>query len=170
MEKKKIEEITVGLLHKYGFKQGTDTYVDIVMLAKSLGFKVGESGKLPHLDDGFIAVSKDKQDLIIGVNNARSFEEKRFIVAHELAHYFLHYSNANLEVAVMHREHIKGKGADENDADYFAACILMPQESFKKQYQILLDGNLDAYTIIDKLQEIFKTPRESVERRIKEVC
>lgn len=57
---------------------------------------------------------------------------------------------------------------EKNDADYLAACLLMPRKSFKKQYEDLsrLKGCVD---IITELQRKFCTSRESIERRILEV-
>ena len=63
-----------------------------------------------------------------------------------------------------------GKDEQENEADYFAACILMPQHSFVRHYNQLKERGLGIVDIIDNLQAIFKTPRESVKRRIDEVC
>ena len=170
MEKQIIAKKAEELLTKFGYDNNADTYIDISKLAISVGFRVGESKQLHFKEDGFISVSKDKKKLLIGVNNDRTIEEKRFIVAHELAHYYLHYIDSNLEDAVMHREHIKGKNGDENDADYFAACILMPEKSFVNQYKKLKDKKYELSDIIDCLQSIFKTPRESIKRRIEEVC
>ena len=113
---------------------------------------------------------KIKKKLLIGVNNDRAFEEKRFIVAHELAHYFLHYKNSNTCDAIMHREHVKGKNEQENDADYFAACILMPTKSFSKLYHGLRAKEHPQTEIVDYLQIVFRTPRESIKRRIEEIA
>lgn len=169
MERKKIVQEVERLLTKYGYGSQSNKYVDVSKLAMSVGFKVGESKKLSFKDDGFMFVSKDRKKLIIGVNYDRTVEEKRFIVAHELAHYYLHYINSNMVETIMHREHIKGKDENENDADYFAACILMPHEIFKKQYEQLIDNGYDRADVIDRLQVIFKAPRESIKRRIEEV-
>ena len=172
MEKKKIEDITISLLEEFRLQNNTPSpYVDIVSLAKFFGFTVGESKKLSDKENGFIAISKDKQELLIGVNYYRTWEEKRFIIAHELAHYFLDYKNTKLHksVFVMHSENVKGKNTIENDADFFAACILMPRAEFESAY-IKIKDNSTYDDLVDKLEEIFRTPRESVERRIKELC
>ena len=170
MEKHLIAEKANKLLTQFGYNSDYDTCIDITRLATSVGFRVGESSRLHFKDDGFISVSRDKKNLIIGVNNDRTIEEKRFIVAHELAHYFLHCVDSDLKDTIMHREHIKGKNEDENDADYFAACILMPEKSFVRQYKKLKEEQSDFSDIIDCLQAIYKTPRESIKRRIEEVC
>lgn len=170
MDKQTIEKIVNDLLVQSGYNDGIDAYVDIAKLARFAGFRVGETSLLPFKDDGFISISKDKKKKIIGVNNDRAFEEKRFIVAHELAHYFLHYKDSYCGDAIMHREHVKGKNAQENDADYFAACILMPKESFSKLYHGLCAKKHTQTQIIDYLQIVFRTPRESIKRRIEEIA
>ncbi len=161
MEKIEIAKQAEELLSKFGYNAESITYVDITKLATSAGFRVGESKKLPFIRDGFM----DRDNLIIGVNFDRTMEEKRFIVAHELAHYYL-----ETQGTVRHRDHVKGKDERENEADYFAACILMPQRSFVKHYTQLKERGLGTADIIDTLQAVFKTPRESIIRRIGEVC
>ena len=168
MEKKKIEEKVERNLEELGYVLGEDMYVDAVKLLCKHGFIVGESDILSSNDDGFIYVSPEEDIKIIGVNDNRSKEEKRFILMHELGHYQLsHKKDGRI---YMHREHERGRNQIENDADYFAACILMPEKSFKNQYDYLVRLNTPYENILIALQDIFKTPIESIERRIKEVC
>lgn len=167
LEKRNIEKKASELLKRYGYIDGQDKYIDSVKIARSLGFIVGESKKLPDQEDGFIFVHPDNDLKIIAVNNNRSSEDKRFIVAHEIGHFILH--NKSLDEQFMLREHIKGKNSDENDADYFAACLLMPYNSFKEEASILRNIGYDEYEIISKLQAIFHTNQESIKRRLEEV-
>lgn len=167
MEKQIIQEKANTILANYKY-DNQEGYFDIVKFAIKEGFEVGESKHLLDTDDGFIYISKNPEARIIGVNYNRTKEEKRFIVAHELSHYYLHYDE-NQEGVFMRREHIKGKNEKENDADFLAACILMPQKNFISKYNKLQKEKLDAFDIIDYLQAIYKTPRESIIRRIEEV-
>lgn len=167
MEKANIEKRAAKVLNAFGYKDGKDIYVDSVRLARFFGFEVEEKDSLPAVEDGSITVSADCEEKNIVVNNVRSIEFKRFIIIHELAHYLLHYTGE--EKMFMHRENTKGKSLEENDADYLAACILMPAKSFKKQYD-LLKQEYGRGEIIMALQRRFCTPAESIERRIDEVC
>lgn len=167
MEKKKIEQRADKVLAAYQYIDGEDVYVDAVRLARFFGFEVDEAADLPATEDGCITVSKDATERSIVVNDTRSVESKRFIIVHELAHYLLHYMGSG--EFFKHRESIKGKNLEENDADYLAACLLMPAKSFKRQYDLLKKGRTPQRTI-DELQAKFRTPRESIERRIEEVC
>ena len=95
-------------------------------------------------------------------------ESKRFIIAHELSHYFLHYKPQQAEPMFMHRENIKGKNEEENDADYFAACLLMPDKMFASDYHDLTHAyGADVAAI--KLQRKYRVPMASVKRRIVEI-
>ena len=166
MDRKKIEERADKILNAYNYNDGADDYVDAVRLACHFGFAVNETDKMQAQEDGCITVT-DKGEMNIIVNNNRNFESKRFIITHELSHYFLHYQNT--DNFFMHRENIKGKDLEENDADYLAACLLMPKKSFRVAYGII-KGKYSNEKIAVELQKIFRTPLESIERRIKEIC
>lgn len=167
MEVKKIEQRAERVLAAFGYKDGEDLYVDAVRLSMFFGFVVDEKD-MPANEDGCVSVSENQEDKSIEVNTNRSIETKRFIITHELAHYLMHYSGENH--FFMHRENTKGKNLEENDADYLAACLLMPAKSFKKEFERLKGNKYTQSEIIRALQETFRTPRESIERRIIEVC
>lgn len=165
MEKHTIEKRADRVLQAFGYQDGQDVYVDAVQLARFFGFHVEEKDNLPAADDGSVSVSKDGTERFIVVNDFRNIESKRFIIVHELAHYLLHYTGS--QELFMHRENTKGKNEEENDADYLAACLLMPKESFYKQYQALNKAGLPVDLV---LQQKFRTPIESIRRRVDEVC
>lgn len=174
MEKKQIETQVATLLTEYGYNFDKDDYVNIVDFVQHLGFVVGNA-KLDDSEDGFLAIqtsdmAKDGDgtcnDKIIGVNAKRSLDWKRFIIAHEFAHSVLHYKTGEI---YLHRENKKGKDAEENDADFFAAALLMPKESFKRLYAKFKSDGLNDTAIYLQLASIFKVPFDSVPRRISEV-
>lgn len=166
MEKKMIEQRAEKTLAAFKYNDGEDIYVDAVRLARFFGFDVEENANLPATEDGSITVSEDGKERCIVVNDSRSLEYKRFVITHELSHYLLHYMGAGR--FFKHRENTKGKNLEENDADYLAACLLMPQKSFKAQFDSI--KGKDTQNKISELQSRFRTPRESIERRIEEVC
>lgn len=162
MERDKIEVQVKSVLDQLGYDDVTDSYVDIVSLVKKYGFLVGNA-ELDDNEDGFLIISGDQK--IIGVNKSRSLDLKRFVIAHEFAHSVLHYERGQV---FLHREHKKGKGNDENDADYFAAALLMPKTAFLREYNRLKDQGVESKLICFQLSSLFKTPIESVIRRIEE--
>lgn len=172
MEKEIIEKQVTELLNQYGYSMETDTYVDIIDFTKKLGFVVG-TADLKSSEDGFIIIQPSKEsslssrhDRIIGVNSNLSLDAKRFVIAHEFAHSVLHYQQG---VAYLHRENKKGKDEKENDADYFAAALLMPRETFKKKYDELTESGLNENAVCIQLSSTFGVPLESASRRISEV-
>ena len=100
-----------------------DRSVDVIHIAKNLGFLVGNA-ILNDEDDGFIVVEEGKDEImgiktdkLIGVNSDRPLEWKRFIIAHELGHYVLHYKEKNLTGLYAHRDHKRGHNELENEAE-----------------------------------------------------
>ena len=83
-----------------------------------------------------------------------------------ISHYLLYYTKSS--ETLKHRESIKGKDLEENDADYMAACFLMPEKGFRQQYESAVKrGDLD---IVSTLQSVILMPEESIRRMIQEVC
>lgn len=172
MEKTVIEQKTEELLKQVNY---TDGEVDVIAVAKSLGFVVGNA-VLEDDMDGFVIVQagkneilKIKTDKLIGVNSSRDLGFKRFIIAHEIAHYILHYSSESVNGMYAHRDHRKGRSDKENDADYFAANLLMPKDAFKKKYNELKDKELQLNDMLLLLASYFSVPLESAKRRIQEI-
>lgn len=179
-----IEAQVHGLLEQSGYfmrGENESPYVDIVDFVQKLGFVVG-TAELPDDEDGFLmirpvkmisaenddnfALDRIPHERIIGVNSKRPLEWKRFIIAHEFAHSILHYQQGQV---YLHRENKKGKDAQENEADYFAAALLMPRETFKREYQRLKDSGLNENAVCFQLSSIFNVQAESVSRRIEEI-
>lgn len=172
MKNTQIEKIANEILSKT--KLNNSAPLDIMSLAKQLDFVVGNA-KLSDNDDGFILVDRNKRSVlgqdsnkVIGVKACLSVEWKRFTIAHELGHYFLHFPD-NEYGLLAHREHRKGKGKEENEADYFAACLLLPRDKFIDLYNKVSNTTNDAKVIISILASSFMVTHEMAERRIKEL-
>lgn len=81
-------------------------------------------------DDGFY----------IHMNTARGNREEsprgRFTLAHELGHYFIDNHRIGLQKGLLHPHGSISHGSSnhkiEREADYFASCLLMPEERFVK--------------------------------------
>jgi Zn-dependent peptidase ImmA (M78 family) len=106
--------------------------LDIVGLAKELELTVKESLELPDKVSGFI--KKIHDTVLICVNERHSLNRKRFTVAHELGHYFLH--NERLDEGIVDGIDILYRDGTldeiEKQANEFAANILMPEIEFRK--------------------------------------
>lgn len=165
MDKKAIEKQVSVLLEKFNYHPEKDDYLDIVAFVRSLGFVVGNAS-LAEDEDGFLAMRPENDVNIIGVNESLSLEWKRFIIAHEFAHSVLHYEG---QPVYLHRDHKKGRNSAENDADYFAAALLMPKDSFKRIHDELKAAGLSENALAMQLASTYKVTMPMASRRIDEV-
>lgn len=115
-------------------------YVDPRVACEALGIQYCE---YPEFDNRFaqagevVAGVLDRQRGVIAVATNASPASIRFTAAHEIGHWVLHPN------AVMHRDRpIKtnfrnptGRPKIEREADYFAACFLMPWKSVVNEFQ-----------------------------------
>ena len=173
--KREIEERVMKLFQDVGYNYTKQKTIDIIHIVKQLGFKVG-SVLLEKDEDGFVIVQEGrnsilgiKTDKLIGVNANRELKWKRFIIAHELGHYVLHYDKTKHARIFAQREHVKGKGPIENEADFFAANILMPRDSFIVEYEKLEKDKLSTTQKIKELSDVFTVTDLMVSRRIEEL-
>lgn len=81
----------------------------------------------------------------------------RFSIAHELGHYFIDNHRVGLKKGLLSPHPSKNNENThfriESEADYFASCLLMPEERFKK---FVLRKKFD-FSIIKALSELFHT-------------
>lgn len=111
-------DLTKFLITKYSFRVGAqdfDTNTTGILL-------IDDDNYIPGTDTHrLISVNRD-----LGVNDEYVYYlKKRFIVAHEFAHFILH---KNEYVQFAHRDIDKKDSPEEREADYFARCLLMPQK------------------------------------------
>ena len=173
MEKTRIEQKANEILNQYNID--AENGVDIVELCKRIGFSIFLINNMKETDDGFIIVNNDVDALpgfetnkIIAINAKRSYEEKRFIIAHELGHYVLRRQGQNI---IASRENRHGRSSDENDVDFFAACVLMPKDSFVARYNEYKSAKEHFENVLDiagRLAKHFGVPMRSAARRMEE--
>lgn len=132
--------------------------VNVEQIAKnneiSIEYMEFKSNKL----DGLLVFYSGKSKIFLNSNIVKnsSYYRTRFTIAHELGHYFID----------EHRQHIIDKGSIfseteyqssdemEKEADFFASCLLMPDEEFKSHC-------LEPFSpkLIFDLSEIFNVSR-----------
>lgn len=72
-------------------------------------------------------------DFVIFLPHVTSSRRDRFTVAHELGHYFLHYLHPEVEEPASFGRGLRNDL--ETQANVFASSLLMPAESFRRQYK-----------------------------------
>ena len=178
MRKEEIENRAQEALKKYKAENPDEKNpgIDVVIMARNEGFHVVEA-QFKDETDGIILVDTHAEQLLgkktnklIIVSKDRTRAFKRFIIAHELGHYFMNQremDDGRILVAARDAKHGRSKAEDE--FDYFAACILMPKDSFAQIAFGMKEVGMDMNTISEYLADTFVVPVESAERRLKEV-
>lgn len=130
-----IEELTYQILFSYDMLVPP---VDVIKIAKENNIEIFE-GDLSGSDEpisGAIRYNKQKNKFEILINKDDSIQQKRFTIAHELGHYYLHKSileSETIHVDMMFKGH--SKEFNEKDADYFASALLMNKIALSKYYK-----------------------------------
>lgn len=109
--------------------------------------------RAPSKDFSGLLIRKDGHALI-GVNSNEAPVRQRFTIAHELAHFYLH---PNQDAFVDYRNHKDGKRTNkEQQADMFAAALLMPRKNLEKDFRNIAKGlnNEEICSILSRRYEV----------------
>lgn len=125
-----------AVLHDYYGSAPITLPVDILGIAKKHGISVIRSGfSGDHANDLFGFIEKEGDSIRIVLNDSNAPTRRRFTAAHELAHYFLHHTGADLQFLDM-RSTVQNHR--ESQANKFAAELLMPEDMVRAEYDALL--------------------------------
>lgn len=151
--------------------------IDIVKLAVKNGFTVYPLKETANVD-GLIVVNNRDESIdknipyskVIAFKSSLTEEQNRFIIAHELGHYYLHnkYEEIHLYAKAYHLGPAKND-QEEIEADFFAANLLVPEETFKKQYESHDCSLKDSLIVREKLAHFFGVSTLCINKRIKEI-
>ena len=131
-------------------KAGLDiTPVPVEQVAAHLGIRIelADLGK----DCSAVLVRNGKR-AVIGVNEAQHSNRRRFSIAHEIAHFWLHegdtYVDKGYRVNFRDLESGSGTKLEEMEANAFAAALLMPakrvRDAFRQQpFELTGDDSLE---------------------------
>lgn len=151
----KIEELTHNILVQYDMLK---IPVDVVKIANSIGIEVYETN-LKNEISGAIKYDKDEKIFSILINKINSDKRKRFTIAHELGHYFLHKNileNDELHIDILYRN--IDTDLEEKDVNYFAGALLMNR--------MLLENVKNKINSISELAEIFDVSESEMTVRL----
>ncbi len=145
IRRRRIETIAQMLLNESNV---TEAPVPVSQIARAKGARI----YLNSLDgdlSGFLY--RDTSQAVIGVNTSHSPTRQNFTLAHELGHLLFHDQeqlHVDHEFRVRLRNDVSSQGIDEaeQEANFFAASLLMPREFIERdlastEYVDLLDDD-----------------------------
>jgi Zn-dependent peptidase ImmA (M78 family) len=168
MSRKKIKLLVDAIIRQYGLA----IPVDVEKLALAIGAEIRKDDFDGSLS-GFAFQKRGSK--FIGVNSSEGEQRQRFTIAHELGHLFLHkQSSVSYDTGMMLlRDSHSSDGTDfkEIEANRFAAELLMPEESIRKDLasegQIDLVGDSDAAKqLISKLADKYNVSPTAMSVRL----
>lgn len=129
--------------------------VDIAALIEFKGIEVRTvEFKNPDISGAF-----QRTPPTIFLSASDSYDRTSFTAAHELGHYILH-EDSNLEMLL--RRDVGSFGGPlperEQEANWFAAALLMPRAPVKKLWRVLADS--------EEMARIFRVPRSTMYYRL----
>lgn len=136
------------LIRRYGI-------IDLFSECKKAGYKLiryplGEEGIL-----GF--VKRQDDDIIIFTNSSARLAREIFTLAHEIGHAILHMQDASSFIDSTRTLNDWERDIMEKEANYFAACLLMPADEVNKFMDLELTSaeaeNLTAVSIAKIMSE-----------------
>ena len=118
----------------------------------ALGGRVEESMDIDNMSDG--SIRKQDKGFIIYVSPFQSSERKKFTIAHELGHLFLHMGyriDSELWDGQKNATYYRaGDSLMEYQANEFAAALLMPKKAYKEIMDKCTVGNkVETYKVAE---------------------
>ena len=169
-EMQEMESMIADFLERMEIRR--DLPIDIFKVAADLGFDV-RGAEFENQLEGLVIINEnlDKIDgfdsnKVIAYNCFKDIHTKKFIVAHELAHYISEKTAAyNRKIVVAAREHGEdySENCNEQKMDYIAASLLIPRDDLRR----FLESHQEK-SILD-VAERYNVSEKMAERRMAEV-
>ncbi|WP_371380382.1 ImmA/IrrE family metallo-endopeptidase [Sporomusa aerivorans] len=142
---------------------------NVFEVAEKLGYRVI---RYPIGEDSFLGFSmiRDAEGIIFS-NSSTILSREIFTVAHEIGHHKLHLSEQEGKT-IIKDETLTGHTEEEIEANYFAACLLMPREKVDKFIRFELhDKPVEKWNGLDiaRIQTAFSVSYDMALIRLKEL-
>ena len=132
---------------------------------------------MPKETSGFILVNEKSNILgieaqkLIAINSmlqkeTNFMQRSRFVIAHEYAHSVLHKREG---IVFAHRSTAKKMSKQEQEADYFARCLLMPERLIIPMMKDNDFKQLTPNTKISYISKVFNVTPKKAKKRLKEL-
>lgn len=138
--------------------------IDLEKLIRVLGGRLELQDQLDGNMEAMIRKFNDSFEIILDKNKPQS--RRRFSIAHEIGHLFLHMGflidadkweqSSDFKDSVYYRF---GYSAEEKEANEFAAALLMPEKEFR---EIARQNETNNQVAINPIADYFDVSREAV--------
>lgn len=164
IRRKMIQKIVDGILEDAGVNQPP---VPVEKIAKANSLKLQKTEVTGSDISGFIFRSGGRA--VIGINSANADVRQRFTIAHELGHYFIH-SQGTDEVhidrgfGIRFRDERSSQGVDieEQEANFFAAELLMPRQFIKHDLEKVKQIDLEQSEMLTRLSKTYEVSSQAL--------
>ena len=147
--------------------------VNIEQMIRDSGLQLEKSAEL---QEGIAGELRKNQDdtYTVSVNSQDHYYRRRFTMAHELGHYYLHRSliGDGVDDSVKYRSTVGGNFYNTNiaqkherEANFFAAFVLMPEELLKESVDALSGQPIDT-SVIREMAIKFQVSPEAMKIRL----
>ncbi|MBS6715065.1 MAG: ImmA/IrrE family metallo-endopeptidase [Dialister sp.] len=115
---------------------------------------------------GFKSFSTHKLIVINALlsNNPDYIQKRRFIVAHEFGHYLLHKHD---QIQFAKRDSGHFDSPEEQEAEYFARCILMPEEIIRDTINRINQSPIDQK--VEAISKMCNVTKKKADYRLREL-
>jgi Zn-dependent peptidase ImmA (M78 family) len=147
--------------------------IDVRKVAQNINIIVHEE----ELGDISGLIFREGSQVTIGVNSNHNENRKRFTIAHEIGHFYLHAQNplfVDKVFVVKLRDHVSSEAVniEEMEANAFAAELLMPTHMLRKDLQQVssdtldyaADGSLDM--VLERLAKTYQVSKQAMTIRL----
>lgn len=172
MEKFKSPERLLAFLSKVD-KSFTKAPVDLYKICALYDIAVEEQDYFSEPTLGKIYIKNQKATIVINSYENTLEQRKRFTIAHELGHFFLHL-NAEQSSFIDNQQTMSRTESYwhpiEAQANDFAARLLMPLELIIKEAEELVkDEDIEEENFITELANTFKVSKIAMTYRLKNI-
>lgn len=114
---------------------------------------------------GLLDYGTENEGAQIFISETDSEKKRNFTIAHEIGHLLLHKtSGVRLKVDRHDMQDFAQKSVDEEEADYFAAELLVPQIKLK---EIIFKARMTEWDLIDYCSAYFNVSKSVIANRLK---
>jgi len=155
MTNNQIEAIATQVLQKYVARGGAFKQFANIIKNENIKYKEVNSPNINFIG----AFTKGNNNQLYIMVNQNIFNEgrKNFTIAHELGHYFLNHQLKTNVFYCFDNEILEDdfhQNEIENEANYFATCLLMPEDKITRAFKSILSnssrGRITEYLSVTK--------------------